>query len=59
LPDAEVARRSIPGCSLNFRYAAEIRPEIGQYLKVFFTFNPDAIGGKLPDEEFICQKPDH
>ena len=58
LPDADVAALSIPRCNLRFRYASDIRPEINQYLQVFLNFNPDAVGGKLPDEEFICQKPD-
>jgi len=59
LPDSAVAEKSIPGCHLKFRYADEIRSEIRQYLQVFFNFNPDAIGGKLPNEEFICTKPDY
>lgn len=59
LPDEQVAKNAIPGCNLKFRYAFEIRPVIEQYLQVFFTFNPDAVGGKIPDEEFIYQKPDY
>jgi NitT/TauT family transport system substrate-binding protein len=57
LPDPAIAASSIPGCNLKFRYAHEIRTEIAQYLEVFYTFNPDAVGGKLPDEEFIYKKP--
>jgi len=59
MPDAESALKSIPGCNLKFRYASDLRSEIAQYLQVFLTFNPDAVGGKLPDAQFICQKPDH
>ena len=59
LPDNKTAKNSIPGCNLKFRYASQIRPEIEQYLQVLFTFNPDAVGGKLPDEQFIYQKPDY
>jgi NitT/TauT family transport system substrate-binding protein len=59
LPDETIAIRAIPGCNLKFRYAAEIRSEISQYLNVFYTFNPDAIGGKIPDEQFISKKPDN
>ncbi len=59
LPSPAIAVSSIPRCNLKFRFASEIRSEIGQYLQVFFTFNPDAIGGKLPDEKFICPKPDY
>lgn len=59
LPNPAIAVKSIPGCHLKFRYASDIRPEIGQFLQVFLTFNPDAVGGKLPDEQFIFQKPGH
>ena len=59
LPDPAIAVQSIPGCNLKFRFASDVRPGIAQYLQVFFTFNPDAVGGKLPDEQFICQKPDY
>lgn len=59
LPDTAIAISAIPGCNLRFRYASELRPEISQYLEVFFNFNPDATGGKLPDEKFIFKKPDH
>jgi NitT/TauT family transport system substrate-binding protein len=59
LPDSVVATNSVPRCNLKFRYASEIRREIEQYLQVFFTFNPDAVGGRLPDEKFIFKKPDY
>lgn len=59
LPATDLAVSSIPRCNLKFRFASEISSEIGQYLQVFFTFNPDAVGGKLPDEKFICPKPDY
>jgi NitT/TauT family transport system substrate-binding protein len=59
LPDVNIARQSIPGCNLRFRLAAEIRPEINHYLQVFYTFNPDAVGGKIPDEQFIFTKQDY
>jgi NitT/TauT family transport system substrate-binding protein len=59
LPDSLVAVRSIPGCNLKFRYACEIKPEIDRYLQVLLNFNPDAIGGRIPDEKFIFQKPAH
>ena len=59
VPDAAVALRSIPRSRLYFRYADEIRSAIQGNLKVFLTFNPDAIGGRLPDEKFIYTRPDH
>jgi len=53
LPDAEVARKSIPGSNLNFVRAGRIRSEVAEYLEVFYHMNPDIIGGKMPDEDFI------
>jgi NitT/TauT family transport system substrate-binding protein len=57
LPNENAATKSIPRCSLRFKYASDLRPEINQYLQVLYTFNPNTVGGKLPDEQFISQKP--
>ncbi len=59
LPAGDVALRSIPRSNLSFRLASEIRPTIMEYLSVFYTFNPDAVGGRMPDEKFIFEIPDH
>ncbi len=59
LPDSSTAARSIPRSNLQFKYAEDVRSCINGYLKVFFTFNPDAVGGHMPDEKFIYTKPDH
>jgi len=59
LPDTTIALQAIPRCNMKFSYASEIAPQINQYLQVLFNFNPDAVGGQLPDEQFIYQKPDH
>ncbi|HNY23808.1 MAG TPA: hypothetical protein PKM89_03490, partial [Bacteroidales bacterium] len=53
LPDHEVALRAIPGSKLNFVRARDIRSQIISYLNVFYTMNPDIIGGKIPDEKFF------
>ncbi len=53
LPDVEVALRSIPRSNLNFVRAGSIRSEVAEYLEVFYQLNPDIIGGKMPDEDFI------
>jgi len=59
LPDKNTAIMAIPGCNLRFKYASDLRPEIGQYLQVFLTFNPNTVGGRLPDDQFISQKPNN
>ncbi|HQB87161.1 MAG TPA: ABC transporter substrate-binding protein, partial [Bacteroidales bacterium] len=53
LPDTAVAAHAIPGSNLRFVRAAEKENEIEDYLNVFYKLNPDIIGGKLPDENFI------
>ncbi len=53
LPNTEVAKSSIPRSNLNFMEAKNIEKEIGNYLNIFYKMNPDIIGGKLPDNNFI------
>ncbi|MGQ9620936.1 MAG: ABC transporter substrate-binding protein [Bacteroidales bacterium] len=55
LPDYEAALNAIPLSNLKFVRASVIRNEINEYLKVFYRLNPDIIGGKIPDEDFIYQ----
>lgn len=56
LPDTSIAERSIPRSNLHFSYAGEEMNGIHEYFKVFYTFNPLILGGKLPDEEFYFKK---
>ncbi len=55
LPDYDAALNAIPLSNLKFVRAAGIKNEIRDYLNVFYRMNPDIIGGKIPDEEFIYQ----
>lgn len=59
LPDSVAAVNSIPRSNLKFSFSWQEKEGIEQYLKVFYTFNPLIIGGKLPDEEFYYKKPAH
>lgn len=56
LPDLETAIRSIPRCRLNFRMASDEAETIYHYLGILHSFNADAVGGKMPDEQFIFKK---
>ncbi len=56
LPDRQIAEFSIPRCNLRFMEAWKGRKGIEEYLKVFYIFNPQSIGGKLPDESFYFKK---
>jgi len=53
VPDTDVAINAIPGSNLKFVKAYEVRKEIEDYLNVFYKLNPDIVGGKIPDENFI------
>lgn len=52
----KVAQQSIPRCNMRFRYAHEINNMVEDYLEIFYSMNPDIIGGKLPDENFYFRK---
>lgn len=54
--DTISARNSI--CLANIRYvsAFAVEREIERYLNVFYEFNPQSIGGRLPDKKFIYIK---
>lgn len=53
LPNYEVAYNAIPRSNLMFVNAREVRDGINSYLRVFYEMNPDIIGGKMPNEDFI------
>lgn len=56
LPDTCVAKESILLCSINYVAAFAIEDEIYSYLKIFYDFNPESIGGKLPSRDFIFRE---
>lgn len=55
LPDPGVATTAIAGSNLRFERAASVEREVMDYLNVFYKLNPDIVGGKLPDEDFIAR----
>jgi NitT/TauT family transport system substrate-binding protein len=55
LPDTAAARKAIPGSNLRFVRADEAGTQIEEYLKIFYNMNHDIVGGKMPDENFICR----
>lgn len=55
--DAQLAKLSIPRCNINYVPAGEIKSDIMYYLKIFYTFEPRSVGGKMPDPAFIATLP--
>jgi len=52
-PDTDVAEKAIMGSNLRFEKARDVKNEIEDYLNVFYKLNPDIVGGRIPDENFI------
>lgn len=52
---AAAVRKGLARCNLRFANAIEARPEIDRFLLRLLESAPDAIGGKLPDENFYYQ----
>jgi len=55
LPDTSLARKTIPGCRLEYKEAWPMKAGINSYLKVFFDFDPTIVGGKLPSDDFYLK----
>ncbi|MFW5710591.1 MAG: ABC transporter substrate-binding protein [bacterium] len=51
MPAAQ-AKPSIPNCNLRFIHSAAARTVMEDYLEVLLDFNPDSVGGQLPDDGF-------
>lgn len=52
VPDEEVAKDALLACNIQFAYARDQKENIERYFRILFTFNPQVIGGKLPDADF-------
>ena len=53
--NAETAIKSLERCNIRYVASFAIEKEINNYLQIFMDFNPETIGGKLPDRNFIYQ----
>lgn len=49
---APIAKLAIPRCNLVCMTGEEMRTALSGYLDVLYTFDPQMIGGKLPDDAF-------
>lgn len=53
--DESIALKSIPLCNIRYVASFAIDREVDKYLRIFFEVNPESVGGKLPDRNFIHQ----
>ena len=56
MPAADVASDTIPRCNMRYVDASGVKEGINAYLEVFYDFDPNIVGGKLPDEGFYYKK---
>ncbi|SEA22073.1 NitT/TauT family transport system substrate-binding protein [Pseudobutyrivibrio sp. ACV-2] len=49
---AAVAKQAIPYCNITFIAGSEMKDKLSGYLEELFNQNPQAVGGKLPTDEF-------
>lgn len=52
IPKAPIAQAAIPNCNLTYVDGAEMKQQLSGYLKVLFNYNPKAIGGAMPADDF-------
>ena len=52
IPKAAVARQAIPNCGLVYVSGSLMKTRLSAYLQVLFDYNPAAIGGALPKDDF-------
>ena len=51
-PNAKVAEKAIPQCSLTFLTGREMRGVLEDYYEILFQAEPKSIGGGLPYDSF-------
>lgn len=52
IPQAAVAKAAIPNCNIVFISGQEMKDQLSGYLEVLHSYNPKAVGGQMPGEDF-------
>lgn len=55
VPKAPIAASAIPYCNITCITGAEMKTALSGYLSVLAEQNPEAVGGKLPDDDFYYE----
>ncbi|MBN2897430.1 MAG: ABC transporter substrate-binding protein [Clostridia bacterium] len=56
IPKAAIATKAIPNCSMTLIPAQEAKSDILAFYEVLKSFNPQAIGGQIPTDDFFYQE---
>ena len=49
---AAIATEAIPECNITFIAGEDMKAPLAAYLEILYSINPQAVGGKLPDDAF-------
>ena len=50
----DIAKNAIPMCSIVTITGQEMKNILSGFLQIIYDSNPDAVGGKMPDDSFYC-----
>ena len=50
----DIAKNAIPMCSIVTITGQEMKNILSGFLQIIYDANPDAVGGKMPDDSFYC-----
>ena len=56
IENAAIAEEAIPKCNITYIDGDEMKKNLSEYLKVLYDNSPEAVGGKLPEEDFYFAK---
>ena len=54
----EIAVEAIPKCSICTITGEEMKKKLGGFIDIMYNFNPDAVGGAVPDDNFYYIPPE-
>lgn len=54
----EIAKEAIPECSICTVTGAEMKNLLSGFLRIIYDFNPEAVGGKIPGDDFYYFPPE-
>jgi NitT/TauT family transport system substrate-binding protein len=52
---AAVVEKSMPGNNIKHEYVKDIRAALDSFFEALYDFNPDTVGGKVPNDELYYE----
>lgn len=52
---AAVVEKSMPGNNIKHEYVKDIRAALDSFFEALYGFNPDTVGGKVPNDELYYE----